>query len=316
MPVSSPIAELHAVVAERPLFPSDRLSLAAAGLTAAVGRELRVTTGSVTGGGEQIRAAWRFWPNRPRVDAGLHAPAPWGGIWNVDASWERQAFTLPALPRAERAGARIGASDWITGRLRWTVSAGVDEWAGETTRGSIGGGVRVLAMDDRIDARANVETWLGPAAFATVDAGMRARSSAALRGPLFAGAVSVQIASDRTPLDLWWAGDTGHARSTLMRAHPVLDRGRLRVDRLGRTLIHGSLEAQRWWPVAGPVRAAAAAFGDVGRTGGLHDGTAFGDADVGIGARLALAGIPGVFRVDLAKGLRDGATALSVAYDP
>ena len=55
------------------------------------------------------------------------------------------------------------------------------------------------------------------------------------------------------------------------RAHPLLDDGRLRVDRLGRTLGHFSLEAQRWWTIVGPISAATAVFGDVARTAQLYD---------------------------------------------
>ena len=41
-----------------------------------------------------------------------------------------------------------------------------------------------------------------------------------------------------------------------------------------------------------------------------------GDVDAGLGARLAVPGLPGAFRFDVARGLRDGATALSFAYEP
>lgn len=316
VPVSSGLAELRAVVAERPLVPAGRLPLAAVGLAAAATRELRVTTGSLAGGGERISAAWRFWAKRPRVALAMHTPAPWGGIWSINAFAERQPFSVPALPRAERVGARVGVSDWITGRVRWSLIAGVDEWAHEAMRGSAGGDLRVASLDDRIDAGAAVHAWPGSTAFATLDAGMRARSSTALRGVVIAGRANFQIATNATPLDLWWAGDTGHARSTLMRAHPVLDQGQLRVDRLGRTLAQASVEAQRWWTVAAPVSAAAVVFGDIGHTARRHEGPPHGDVDVGIGARLAVAGMPGFFRVDAAKGLRDGATAISVSYEP
>lgn len=316
VPVSAGLAELRASVADRPLVPTGRLALAAAGLVAAATREVRLTTGSLVGGGETISAAWRFWPRRPRVAGGMRAPAPWGGTWRVQAFSERQPFTVVDVPRAERVGARLGVSDWMTGRLRWDVSAGVDEWAGETARGSIGGGARWASLDDRVDASAGVQAWLGHAGFATIDAGVRARSSSAVRGRVFRGTGGVQIATDTTPLDLWWAGDTGHARVALVRAHPLLDQGRLRVERLGRAVAHASLEAQRWWTVVRPVSAAAAVFGDVARTARRRDGPALGDVDVGVGARVAVAGVPGVFRVDVAKGLRDGATAISIAYEP
>lgn len=316
VPVPSGLAELRAVVAERPVLPAGRLSLTAVGLAAAAAREVRLTIGSLAGDGENISVAWRFWPHRPRVGVGVRAPARWGGIWSIEASAERQPFTEPAVPRAERLSARAGMSDWITGRVRWDVAAGVDEWAGDAPRGSIGGGVRLASLDDRIDGRAGAHVWVGNAGFATLDAGVRARSSTTLRGLVVLGTASLQIATDRTPLDLWWAGDTGHARSILMRAHPVLNEGRLRVDRLGRALAHASVEAQRWWAIAGPVRGAAAAFGDMGRTSRRRDGSAVGDLDVGVGARLAVAGMPGVFRVDVGKGLRDGTTAVSILYGP
>jgi hypothetical protein len=41
-----------------------------------------------------------------------------------------------------------------------------------------------------------------------------------------------------------------------------------------------------------------------------------GDIDVGGGLRLGLPGLEGVFRLDVGKGLRDGATALSFVYEP
>ncbi|MGH9256088.1 MAG: C39 family peptidase [Vicinamibacterales bacterium] len=316
LPVPKGLAELRAVVAERPLVPTGRLSLAAAGLVAATMRELRVATGALSGGGEEVSAAWRFWPGRMRVGAGVRAPAPWGGVWSIDAFSERQPFTAPELPAADRVGADVGVSDWLTGHLRWTVTAGLDAWAPEAARARVGGRVQFASLDDRLDAAFGVASWPGTDGFATVDAGIRARSTTTRRGVVMLGSANLQLATDLTPLDLWWAGDTGHARSAFLRAHPLLDKGRLRIDRLGRALGQASLEWQRWWPLVGPVSAAAAMFGDVARTGGRRDGPPRGDVDVGLGVRLAVAGISGAFSVDVAKGLADGATAFSVAYQP
>src|SRR4029450_9994050 len=61
MPVPAGLAELRGVVAERPVMPTGRLTLAAVGLLAAATREVRLTTGSIVGGGERIEFAWRFW---------------------------------------------------------------------------------------------------------------------------------------------------------------------------------------------------------------------------------------------------------------
>jgi len=316
VPVPSGLTELRGVVAERPLLPASRVSLAAMGIAAAATREVKLTTGSLVGGGEQLFAAWRFWPRRPNVAVGMAAPAPWGGVWNVLAFSGRQPFTSPDVPTADRAGARLGAADWLTPGVRWNVVAGADRWTAGPTRGAVGGGLRFLSSGDRLEARVGTDTWFGRAGFSTVDASLHVRSSIDHRGAVAVATISAQRASRQTPLDLWWAGDTGSVRPALLRAHPVLTHGRLRMDRLGRTVIQGSIEAQRWWHVAGPVRAAAASFVDMARTGRRVEGRPLHDVDLGLGARVAVIGVPGVLRVDLGKGLRDGRTAVSFVYEP
>ena len=316
VPVSMGLAELRGVVAERPLVPTGRFSVAAMGLVAVATREVRVATGAPFGGGEEISGIWRFWPHRMRIGAGVHTPAPWGGVWSFDAFSERQPFTTTEVPPAAHTGARLEASDWFSDRVHWTLIAGVDAWDPESARGHVGGQVRFVTVDSRFDAALRLASWPGNGAFGTLSAGIHGRSSTARRGAVLLGSATFQRASERTPLDLWWAGDTGHARSTYLRAHPVLHDGRLRTERLGQELVQMSLEAQRWWALAGPVSAAAAVFGDVAQTFRRYSGPASRDVDVGLGTRLAVVGIPGTFAVNLAKGLADGATAFSVTYQP
>jgi hypothetical protein len=316
VPVRAGLAELRGVVAERPVLPRSPLSFAAMALSAAATREVRLTTGSLAGGGERVDVAWRFWPRRPRLAVGIEAPAPWGGVWNVQGYGERQPFDRAGIATAEQTGGRIGASDWITARWRWTANAGVDEWSRTGAHGAVGTGLHFASLDGRLESRAGIDVWSGSGRFATTHANVRAKSSTALQGAVFMATAGGAAASRSTPMNLWWAGDTGHVRAALLRAHPLLDDGRLRVDRLGRAFFHGSFEAQRWWRVRGPVRAAAAAFADMGHTARRASDPGHGDVDVGMGARLAIAGIPGLLRVDLAKGLRDGATAFSLVYQP
>jgi hypothetical protein len=315
-PVGSGLAELRGVVAERPVLPTNLLSLAATGLSAAATRELRVATGSVVGGGERIEIGWRFWPHRPRVSVGIETPAPWGGVVSAQAYTEQQPFDVPAFSRAEQTGGRLGTSDWLTARWRWTVSAGVDEWSRSGARGMAGLALQFASLDGRTDATVGMDAWPRRGGFATSRANLRARSSTVRQGFVSLVAAGAEIVSRETPLNLWRAGDTGHVRTALLRAHPVLDDGQLRVERLGRMFFHGSVEAQRWWRVAGPLRAAAAAFADLGWTGRRVSGDARGDVDLGAGARLAVAGIPGIFRADLGKALGDGDTVFSLVYEP
>jgi hypothetical protein len=315
-PVPAGLAELHAVVSERPVAPSGPLSLAAIGLSAAVSRELRITTGSVFGGGERINVVWRFWPRRPRLAATIEAPAPWGGLWSAEAYSERQPFDAPQVPRAERTGARLRVSDWATARWRWTLAGGVDEWSGSGARGAAGASLHFASVDGRIDSSVDANLWSGGSSYATTHINLRAQSSTDRQGLVYSVLVGVETASPMTPMNLWPAGDTGHVHGTLLRAHPVLSEGRLRVERLGRAFAHGSIEARRWWRITGPVRAAAAAFTDIGRTAWRADDEPRTDVDVGVGGRFVVAGIPGVFRADLARGLRDATTAISLLYEP
>jgi len=316
VPVPSGLVELRGSVVERPLLPTSPIVFAAMGIAAIATRDVRLTTGSMVGGGEQAFASWRFWPGRPRVAAGMTTPAPWGGVWNVMAFASRQPFSSPAVQTAHRTGGRMGAADWLSAGLRWSVVGGVDRWNSGPVRGTLGGAVRLLASGDRLDARIGADTWPGRAGFATTDASLTLRSSTGQQGLVLLAATTVQHASRRTPEELWWAGDTGSVRSTLLRAHPMLKRGRLRTDRLGRLLLQGSVEAQQWWHVAGPVRLAAASFLDAASTALRFEGATRHDIDLGLGVRFSAAGMPGIFRIDLGKGLRDGRTAVSFVYEP
>jgi hypothetical protein len=275
-----------------------------------------VTSGSLTGGGEAVTATWRFWARRPRVAVGVRAPAPWGGTWSVEAESERQPFDTPALPVSERRSGRVTVANWTTGAIRWDVGGGLEQRGGRGRLGLAQGGVRFVTPADRLDAGVRATQWLGAGSFATAELSIAGRSRVEQRGVVLLGAVAIQGASGSTPPDLWGAGDTGHVRRTLLRAHPVLDDGRLRADRLGRLLLQTSVEAQRWWAPLPAVRVAGALFVDAARTAARLGLPPIHDADAGGGARLAVAGIPGMFQIDLARGLRDGATALSLSYRP
>ena len=101
----------------------------------------------------------------------------------------------------------------------------------------------------------------------------------------------------------------------LLRAHPLLDGSELRTEQLGRTIVHASGEAQRWWAAPAGIRVAVAAFADSARVVDRLQSGARADLDAGLGVRAALPGLPGAFRLDVGKGLRDGATAVSFVYD-
>ena len=274
-----------------------------------------MTTGSLTGGGERLLAEWRFWPGRPRVGLSFDAPARWGGIWGVHGFWERERFTDPLLPLAERAGGLVQWANWISPVVRLSVGAGVEDWESFGTVGRSRADLRIVSRGSRLSVRGGGETWWGSSAFSRADLAVMAVSSRERKGMVYIARAGAAAGSLDLPPLLWFAGDTGQARDTLLRAHPLVDDGRLRVERLGRQLLNASTEIQRWW-APGLLRAGGAAFIDVARTSGRIEPGSRGDVDAGVGFRLALPGVAGVVRADVATGLRHGGTRWSFVYEP
>ena len=126
--------------------------------------------------------------------------------------------------------------------------------------------------------------------------------------------------SDNAPLGLWPGAGDGRARPPLARAHPLLDDGVISTAGLsifGRTLAYGSVEARRWLERPALIRIAPAGFVDIARASRRGaGGVEAAQVDVGAGVRIKVPGAAGVLRVDVARGLRDGATAVTLGWMP
>jgi hypothetical protein len=314
-PAASGLAEVRAHVVERPLLPFSKSNYLAMGLLAVARSEISASTGSIMGGGERSSGSWRFWPDRPRVDAEIVAPAPWGGLWGVEGFGERQPFTDAGIPTARRAGAIVTVSNWINPWMRLWARGGVDAWEEHGSFGLVSGGLRAASPRERIVIDVEGSGWSGGDAFASLMTAATLRSSGEHRGRVYIARAGASAATASTPPDIWFGGDTGRARPTLLRAHPIIDDGALRVEQIGRRIVHVSVEARQWWTTPWPIRVGAALFVDSGHVNNRSEAGARGDVDTGLGARLAVPGLDGVFRLDLAKGLRDGATAFSFVYE-
>ena len=317
VPAGQGLVELHATVGERSLVPDDVWSWAVIAARAAVSRTVGVTLGSLTGGGESLGVEWRYWPGRPAVFASLRAPAAWPGTWGADLSIENQEFDS-GEPESRRRGGRLVATHWLTPAVRLEMRGGADRWNSTGTHAVAGMSAQMVSGAERVAGMVAADGWFGGDPFQSLRVNLTAstaRSGAAgelgLHVSSSAGAASV---SDRTPLELWPASDTGQVGTVLARAHPLLDDGRIRIDRLGRQIAHASGEVQYWWK--GPVlsRIGASAFVDSVRTMARRSGGAVGDVDVGGGVSLTSLLAPGRIRLDYAHGLRDGADALTIRY--
>jgi hypothetical protein len=314
VPVPSGLAELRATVTERHL-PSDVWSVVGIGAVAAARREIEYAPPSLFGGGERLSVKWRFWPGRPAYGFAAVAPAPWGGLWSAAIGSERQPFDDPAVPPGERTVGEVRLSNWIHPMAHVAVGGGVAEWSQVGTVGFGAAALRLQSADDRITSQFAVEGWGGGAAFWKLTADLTARSSSGRRGRVYVGRISSGLATPSLPTDAWFGGDVGTTRPSLVRAHPLVEDGRFKIDQLGRRLLAASGEAQQWWGTP-LLRVGAAVFVDAARIGARLLSGSRGDVDAGAGLRVAVPSVAGTFRADVARGLRDGATTFSFVYEP
>lgn len=313
-------------VVERATLPRNVVQWAAAGAQAALEREVSVNLPGRTGQGETWAGSWGWWTNRPRVAMTFAAPllSKPRGVWRVGLAWEAQTYG-PELQsvREERLSGDLGLSSWVTPNLKASLGGGFDAWTRMTGRTDrtlhITAGVEQRLLDDRFAAELSASRWAGLAGspgftLVSLDGSIRNRRDP---GPLVAMArAGVSATSAEAPLALWSGAGEGRSRAPLLRAHTLLHDGRIDGSVFGRRLAHATVEAQHWlrWPRL--VRVGAAAFTDAAASGNR---TAFAQGhaaqvDAGVGVRIRVPGRSGVFRIDYARGLRDGVHAWVIGW--
>jgi hypothetical protein len=315
-PVENGRAQVDATVVERPRAPQGYPAWIALGLGGAANSEIAASFANVSGGGDAVDVAWRWWEHRPRVGASYSAPGP-GGVWTIEAFRETQTFGASAPFEETRTGVGAALGNWLTPRIRIAGGAALDRWDGIGRTVSGTARLQFWPVLDRLRLETGIRVWRGsPERFTTADAQAVWRSSAAPAGTVWIAGGGYQLASSTAPASLWPGADTGHARGVLLRAHPLLDDGIIEGGVFGRRIAHASLEVQRWIqpPRLRLLRIAPAAFVDLARARrGLSTSDTRLHYDAGAGIRIALLGF-GVLRADVAHGLRDGRTAFSVGW--
>jgi hypothetical protein len=313
-PIGDGRANVEAVVVERPRFPTTRGAILATGVRLATDRELALSASSLTGGGDRMSVQWRWWEARPRLALAYEAPSRLG-VWRAEAVTEEQTYGAEPLALVEqRRGGSVALSNWTSTLLRWQVGAGIDTWGGSGRTAMLTGSLDQRLVADAISLQGNATLLAGAFEAWTVGADLAWRSRSRNEGTVFASAVGVSTTSDAAPLALWAGAGTGHGRGPLLRAHPLLDEGRITGEVFGRRLSHAGVEVRHWLkPIVKVLRIAPAAFVDAARAGQRRDAGTAWQVDAGVGLRLAFPG-SGVLRIDVGKGLRDGATAVSIGW--
>ena len=320
-PRASGIATIEVAVVERPILPRSWPVLTAAALRAALAREARIEVASPTSNGELWSGEWRWWSNRPKVGLSVAMPAlgRLSGLWRFDVAWERETYAFSSgLGRSDRRRAAVTYGDWQSGDTRWEVTAAFDNTTDSGRHVAAGAALERRLLDDRLAVRAaaTVAPAIGRgSAFSTT--GLSSAWRVGLpRGFSFIGRTNLQSVSARTPMAFWPGGDTGHVRTALLRAHPLLRDGAIAASGLGRAMVHSTAELERdlaGFPLA---RVGWAIFVDAARQSRMLAGGRIAHIDAGAGLRAAMPGTSGTLRVDVARGLRDGNMVLSAAFQP
>lgn len=323
-PQADGYAAVDVAIAERSGVPRGAAGWAAVAARAAVDRESSIALPGFTGQGEVWTGSWRWYRNRPRVALGFAAPRVGGlfGVWRVEGSWEAETYADGATVRREvHKHAGLSVSDWMTGNLRYALNSGVDVWDGGRKAAAAGGTLERRWFRDRLALAGDATTWIpidGGRGFSASGVRLTMRSRSDARGWIYEGAVGLDRVSDAAPLALWPGAGEGRARTTLLRAHPMLDDGIIdvseRATAFGRSMQYANGEAQRWLPWPGTPRLALAAFVDIARSARRQDLASNVYADVGGGLRIRIPGVGKALRVDFGHGLTDGANALTVGF--
>jgi predicted double-glycine peptidase len=323
-PEADGFATVDVVVVERATVPRGMAEWIGLGTRAGVNRQLDIAVPGVSGQGEVWSASYRWWNNRPAAGVSFAAPRTHAlpGVWRFDAGWQSNSYggAQGSTIVEDTVHGGVTASDWLSGRFRYAVSAGVDAWTGGRKAASVGGELEHAAFGDRLSLTIGLTQWApmtGEPAFRSAGVRAMARSSTETRGWVGRGTAGIEQVSDAAPLSLWPGAGEGQARTPLLRAHPLLHDGvvDLTGSAFGRTLAYGNWELQRWLEWPGIVRLGLAGFVDVARASRRADDQRSPlYVDAGGGLRLKLPGTPGLMRIDIAHGLRDGANALTIGW--
>jgi hypothetical protein len=326
-PAGEGLAEVKADVVERPLMPAGRLALGTLAVRALATREATWSLASLTGSGERLDLVGRWWEARPAARIGLGVPVnvgPARGILRLAGGFARESFGSPASGPTAIEDARfalVSLADWTASGLRWEGAVRIDRWTPGGDRDAsllrtgvlagVGGSVEQRLAGDRLAGRVHGVYWpAGGFGAAGLDARWRWRRHGVDRLTVSASAA---LAGTGAPRALWPGAGAGHGRPLLLRAHPLLEDGIVTGDVFGRRLAQASAEWRKPVIGMGPLQIQLAAFVDAAASA-RGDRRSAAHVDAGGGLRFGVPG-EGTLRLDYARGLRDGAHALSVGWE-
>ncbi len=317
-------AEVRAGVAERPVLDPWPAVLVSNGVTAIARHRVELTVATPTGAGELWTAGLRWDRAHPQVGLRLDVPFRLGvpGIVTVDGGWERFRFDAGPAPDLELVESRryggLMFGSWLTPALRPQVGVRYDRWSGDRRYVAVSGGVEYRALRDRVTVTSAFEHGGNVASTPSYDRGNLRALWASSPGLLRAGwsaRIGGDLVSRTTPTGLWPVASGELPWAIPLRAHSWVRDGRLPGSTIGRLILHSGLSADLPFHRTGPITFAFGVFVDGAQVADpirSSSGAQF-YVDAGGGLRVGiLDGELGVLRIDLATGLNDRTTAVTV----
>lgn len=311
--------QIDAAIVERSRLPG-LFDLAVMAGKAPFTRDVAVSLTNLVGGGECVTGSWRWREGFERIEAAVEVPSPLpiGAVWKLSGADARETVARFGQRRTLRwRQAGFQASDWLTSWLGWTAGAAFERWP-QTLQRPPGDKTRVatralLAGGEWFDAHVTLEGWLG-------DPGAtRASTEARVTGGALGGRAMLVAGMEGvhgyTPIFITPGAGDGSLRRPLLRAHPLVENdaiGSADGQMVARRLFYGTTEWSR--PLARVLFAAidGAVFVDAAHGRQLVNGRLRDtQVDAGIGLRIRALGAGPAFRVDVARGLRDGRWAFT-----
>lgn len=305
------------------LGPGWRL-LTSGGISAITKSEVAVSIASPTGAGEFWTGDWRWARAYPRVAVRVSLPARLGvsGVVTVGGDWERYRFALDTVQTGvfeeSRHSGTVAFGGWIHPALRPFVGLGFARWSGAREYLSATAGMEFRGASDRFVLVTMVERAQTVTIHPSYTQGNLSAMWAASRGlrqATWSARLGIDVASRQTPLGAWPVASTSFSSSIPLRAHSRISNGLLQSRTTGRSILHGGLSAEHPVLHAGPFILAAGLFLDGAEVMGPADGSGRDRLflDAGGGIRIGIQdGQFGVVRIDLATGLTDHRSALTV----
>jgi hypothetical protein len=323
-PVDGGRAEVRVVVVERPVLGSTPQFLAINTVRALTQHAVRGTISAPLGVGDVWSGAWRWDRAHPRIALGVALPLRLGisGLMSLESVREKVRFSVDTaaagMLEESRRASHIVFGGWITPAWRPFGGLGFERWSGGRSYLDATAGAEFRGASDRLvitTSASHAQALSSHASWSRGSARALWSSGVAISRRAWSARLGLDLASRGAPIGAWPMATEDDPWVIPLRAHRRTSDGQLPGAVTGRGVVHGGVSGDQPIARAGPLTLAVGVFLDGARVMEPMDrsGGSLLHLDAGGGIRIAvLDGQLGVVRVDLATGLTDHRSGITV----